>query len=217
MSGNDSAAKWLVLIYRKNIGMYIRRIKVMQQLPGVRVAQAATCESVVYVVLSDTMVCRSVRLLLLRRSRRHGMGRVISLTGTSSSTTCHMRDGAIAVPLPAVPCPVPPKELARFRGQSPGSHDDGSQMMKVSLMLANHRLRSMSDIVDSRPGGTVTWQRSENRVRVRPTNPIRRQLGRSGSDNLLTTSSIREGPCYDSPSTHREQQPWCSYKPSVVV
>jgi hypothetical protein len=106
--------------------------KVMQQLPGVHVAQAATCESVVYVVLSDTMICCPVRLLILRGSRRDNMGRVVSLTGTSSSTTCHMRDGAIAVPLLAVPCSVPSKELARFRGQLPGSHDDGSQMMEIS-------------------------------------------------------------------------------------
>jgi hypothetical protein len=109
----------------------------MQHLPGVHVAQAATCESIVYVVLSDTMICCPVRLLILRGSCRDNMGRVISLTGTSSSTTCHMRDSAIAVPLLAVPCSVPPEELARFRGQSPGSHDDGIEILMISLMLAD--------------------------------------------------------------------------------
>jgi hypothetical protein len=49
-------------------------------------------------------------------------------------------------------------------------------------------------------GVSATLLLSEDRVRVRPTNPIRRQLGRSGPDNHPAVNDIREGVGDDSPS-----------------
>jgi hypothetical protein len=84
----------------------------------------------------------------------------------------------------------------QFRGQSPGSRNDGIEMRMIFLIVTNGRPRSISGIA----GVSATLHLSEDRVRVRPTNPIRRQLGRSGPDNHPAVNNIREGVGDDSPS-----------------